>query len=730
MLFFNHRLNRAARMFSVSALLLVPALAASAQAPACPAVPEHEATTLADKAYGQHRYESAEDLYQSDLGKHAGDSNLTIRLIDTLLHENKTGQAAALTNTLLAADPHSAAALTAQAEVQLRQGEPWAALQTLDVAGAADPCYARAHLVRSHALRIDSMYATERAELQTAYDIDPTDPDIQFAWLSIDSSARDVENTSRSLTEMKDLDPDLRQKAEANVRTLLPQISENSQTCQVVPNIASATLPMQPTMSDARHVDGYRLEVELPQGKLKLLVDTAASGLYISKAVADQNGFKAGLGDPPGTVRADKVRIGPLEFHDCLVGVSETPFQNKGDGFIGTDVFSNWLITIDHRLARINLAPLPALPSILPGNRLTGPEFAGYTPVYHRRQYLMVPLTFGNNSRKLFILATGMRYSAMTSATAHSLSKMTVNFTNTEETAQGTRVNFFREVFDMHLGNLPQIHQGHILEFDPGNVSHNAGLQIAGMLGLDILQPLNLQIDYRDGLVKFDNPVIEPGSATPPTMIASNSTALPDGAALTCTPFSQQDRPTNSTIQAQVTGTLEAGHLKPGKEVFVKVMHGVTYPDCTLEADSILYGHVTAATAAKNAGGSELSIAFDHGECSGHGKRALPLNLIGIVGPPDASSRRIHDDVPDAKVSGGGRSISGAAAELIDMEDENLNPTGTPHTVHPGIVVRMPNVTLDPQGGPACSARITNTSRSVQLGTGSELILTMSAPGA
>jgi hypothetical protein len=57
--------------------------------------------------------------------------------------------------------------------------------------------------------------------------------------------------------------------------------------------------------------------------------------------------------------------------------------------------------------------------------------------------------------------------------------------------------------------------------------------------------------------------------------------------------------------------------------------------------------------------------------------------------------------------------------------DEELNPGGPPHTIHPGIVVNIPKVKLEPEGGPGCSARLTSTSRSVELGPGSQLLLTM-----
>ena len=491
-------------MNAIGALLLLSATSLCAQAPACPAVADRPSTP-ASAAYSDGNYGVAEGLYEQALAKTPNDAQASAALVRTLLHEDKVAQAAAQAKTGLDANPQSAQALTALAEVELRQGEPALAMETLDQATAAGRCYARTHLIRSRALRIDSMYASERKELQTAYDIDPTDPDIQNEWSRVVSPAQEIEGTDQALATQKDIDAATRQKAEATVQSLLPLLIETSQTCRVLPNLPSATLPMQATFADPKHIDGYRLEADFAQGKAKLIVDSAASGLFISKALADLNGFKQGANDPPGTARVDSFRVGPLEFRDCLVGVTDDPIAGRADGFIGTDIFAPWLITLDYRNAKLILAPLPPRAGDLPGDRTIPPELADFTPVYHRRQYLLVPLTFGNKSRKLFILATGMRFSAMTSPVAHSLSKMTVNFTNTEQTANGGKAQFYREVFDMQLGSLPQLHQGHILELDPTIIDRNAGFEIAGMLGLDVLQPLKLQLDYRDGLVKFES---------------------------------------------------------------------------------------------------------------------------------------------------------------------------------------------------------------------------------
>ena len=307
---------------------------------------------------------------------------------------------------------------------------------------------------------------------------------------------------------------------------------------------------------------------------------------------------------------------------------------------------------------------------------------------------------------------------------------MKVNFTNTEQTATGGKVQFYREIFDMQLAHLAQIHQGHILELDPTAINRNAGFQISGMLGLDVLQPLTVHLDYRDGLVKFESVNTE---VTPvfskSTMIASASPSPGgDNSAPSCQPRDTIDRPLNVTIQAAVTGGLDSSHLKPGKEVWVKVLNGYVYPGCTLDPDSILYGRVMSSSSSKNPDASELSLLFDHGDCTGKGKKQLSLRLIGLLAPPSNDSRHMHEDLP-TELRGGGRDVSQTISNgLVNAYDENLNPGGAPHTVHPGVVIRMPNVKLEPEGGPGCSAKISGPVRNIQLGTGAQLILTMSGP--
>ena len=411
-----------------------------AQSSSCVPTAPHAAAP-AEVAYGQGKFDTAESLYMQAVLQDPHNIALSAALVRTLLRQDKVADAATLANKTLADNPNSAAALTSSAEVEYRKGAPWLAMETLDVAVKADPCDARAHLIRSRILRIDSMYASERRELQTAYDLDPEDPDIKHAWLHIDSPAYDIKSTENALATMNNVDADLREKAMASVHALMGQLTENSQTCKSSPIADTVALPLMPVFQDMKHITGYQLEVQFAEGKTKLQVDTAASGLYISRALADANGFQRAAGDPANTVRVTSVHIGPLEFRDCMMGISDTPFPDKGSGFIGTDVFAPYLITLNYPEAKLELAPLPAIPTEqgtdLPGDRYTGAGLREYSPVYHRLQYLLVPVMLNKKERKLFLLDSGIRLSAMTLEVAHSISATKVNFTNPVQTVFG-----------------------------------------------------------------------------------------------------------------------------------------------------------------------------------------------------------------------------------------------------------------------------------------------------
>jgi tetratricopeptide (TPR) repeat protein len=714
---------RSLSLFSVAFLLSAGSV--FAQAAVCSEAPAHEVTP-AEAAYGQGKYEVAESLYLQALLAKPDDLELNSALVHTLLHEGRIADAWARANKAATDAPRSAGALTSLAEVQLRQGQPWLAAQTLDSAAAADPCYARVHLIRSRILRIDSMYASERAELQAAYQIDPTNPDIRRSWQHTVNPANDIVRIAESLATMPNLEPEIREKASASATAMMSLLSENSQTCQSAPIGAPVTLPLLASYETVKQINSYKIAVDFPKGKARLTVDTAASGLYISRTLAESLGLQHAERAPAGTVQADTIRIGALEFRNCMVGVSDAPFAPGVEGFIGTDVFAPYLVSLNFPQAKLELEPLPRRPAdqknaeqknALPGDRSFGPGMQSYTPVYHKNQYLLVPVMIDKKDRRLFVLDTGIRLSTMTPEVAHSVSSTRLNFTNSVATVSGSKLQIYRDSFDLQFANLSLDHKDHILEFDPSTIEQSAGMEVAGMLGFDILQSLVIHIDYRDGLVGFDSPA----SGSSPAVVAPASSSS-DGKAPACDQYLNQngDHQLSSAILGGIVGGLDSKHLKAGQSIQVKVLRDWIAPSCALTKGVALYGHVLAATASKSPGGSELAVVFDHGDCSGRPKQELSLRIVGVVGGDTAYSG-VHNAMP-TEVHGGARSISTTAASMGAASDEDMNG---PSLIHTGAVVGAPHLKLVPEGGPQCSAMLTSEQPSVHLGTDMKLVLTM-----
>jgi hypothetical protein len=220
----------------------------------------------------------------------------------------------------------------------------------------------------------------------------------------------------------------------------------------------------------------------------------------------------------------------------------------------------------------------------------------------------------------------------------------------------------------------------------------------------------------------------QPAQAKPATSGQETTPVPPSGSAParaayqpTCPPNAAASIPMSATIVAKVTGPMDSGHLKVGKEFWVTVQEAIAYPGCKLSAGSAIYGHVTSALSQKSSPTSELSLAFDHADCEDHGKKEMKLWLIGLIGPAEVDAR-LHDDLPMGELTK--KRSANTATKISTFTDFKLNPGGAPNTVHPGIVLGMPKLKLDVQGGPACSsARISSTDHTAVLELGSNLIL-------
>ena len=281
-------------------------------------------------------------------------------------------------------------------------------------------------------------------------------------------------------------------------------------------------------------------------GKHKRLeLDTGASGLLISRGSAISAGLipeaeikTGGLGDrgpaDAYVTHVDNIRIGDMEFRNCVVRVLEKRSALDVDGLIGSDVFRNYLVTIDTPSRELRLAPLPSLPNQapkpaglatggegeIPSNTGTGaeprpaprdryvpPEMKDWARVYRIGHHLIVPtylvLPTGVSSGppKLFILDTGASTPLISPAAAREVTHVESNDRMHIHGING-EVKDVKQADDLTI-QFAGVRQRMVgtTSIDTSGISKNVGLEISGFIAFPTLSELILTIDYRDDLL-------------------------------------------------------------------------------------------------------------------------------------------------------------------------------------------------------------------------------------
>lgn len=704
------------RLTSQVAALLCSCTAMLAQGVVCPNR-TNSTPDPAEVAFAHGDITGAQQLFQQELLHQPQDSQLIAGMTRTWLSLGKLQQAAETIQPALQSSPQSAPLLAALADVQLAEGQPWLAQESLNRAAEIDPCSVRVWLLRSKIDRLDSMHATERADVARAHTIDPSDPETLRMWNRIVTPSNDLTNAEDYLRTAKNVDPQLLKTIKESEATTLQQLSENTQTCKGYPEQSGASLPLLPSLQDPKHIDGYQLGVDFGGTKVTLSLDTVASGFYITRSLAERSGLTYRAGDPANTVYAEKVQVGPLTFRDCVVGVSEVPLPNKLAGFMGTDLFAQYLIELNFLQAKLLLNPLPKVDALLPGDRSQSPEVSSYSPMYHRLQYLLVPVTLNGKERRLFALDSGIRLSAISLPVAHLADPKRHGFTSSVKTVSGATIQTYNDSFDLAFAHQQVHSQEGLLELDSDSIDKATGMSIGGLIGLDILQEAVLSLDYRDGLVQVKLPSFGDTLASARNGLVSKaggSTTAPAA----CTRRLPQEVQSNLTIVASNTGMLDVHQLKAGQTVALKVERAWETDGCRLEPAALIHGHVVSVEPGHDPEPAHLGFVFDRAECFGKREQTMPLRLISLAAGPNASSN-IDQTLPTAVLSGGSRNINDAVATTHNGEfdfGEKSVPLKT------GSVQGLPAISLE-TAGPACSAVLTGSGSTLRLGAGTHWML-------
>lgn len=447
------------------------------------------------------------------LGADAGD---TVALGRKALRNDGVATAWKMAQQATNDTPDSAAAHEFAGEVLFRRGEFAQAEAEFRQAAKLDANFALAWWGLARVSECSSLYKTAAEYFRRAYTLDPKDPRIVRDWairLSVQQQAEALEKYSSmagrgdSGADLEDLQQRLQFARVVRGRALT--VLESPYKATVIPLAA---------LVEKNHMRTYGLQVNLNGSLMNLVLDTGANGIAIPRRAADQAGVTRlsqatmrGFGDnarPSGGYRgvARRLRIADVEYRDALINVVDQDSVGPADGLIGTNLFGEFLVTVDFAGRELRLNPLPGFhPGDNPIQDRTIPAgLEKAAQIYRLGTLLLIPARVNGSREALFVIDTGADRSLISYDLAAEVSKL-----SRETKLRMTGVN--GQVADLYqtgavllqFAGFEQRNLG-MTSVDTWEQSRRLGTEISGFLGLPVLDLFTLTIDYRDGLVNFE----------------------------------------------------------------------------------------------------------------------------------------------------------------------------------------------------------------------------------
>jgi cytochrome c-type biogenesis protein CcmH/NrfG len=489
----------------------------------------------ADKALLAGDSSKAEGLYRTALGSHPGDVEGTIGLVHALLGEQKVAEAADVVKAALAASPNSAAFITLRGEIEFRSGELWLVEPTVVSSYKLDPCNPRTRLLFARYAAANSRYATARQQILMAHQLDPEDPEIRAEWIETLPLEQRINEQEAYLSEPRGDDPLTLGMKKSALDRWKKEAAAPAGACRLVSKTPDAEIPFVRLMFNMEHMRAFGLEVGLNSATARMEFSTGQSGFTVYRSVAERAGLKKVTAPEPGAfpgakptyeAHADSIKLGGLEFQDCTVTVidSNSPFDD-GDGMIGTDVFEDFLVTLDYPMRKLQLGALPARPGDAAGansaletrgsddfaaladhwrtDRVASPETKDFTQLYRAGHNVILPTLISGQKIKLMILDTAAGATSISPDAAREAGK--VHFISPPQfgPSAGPDKLLVADEVNFNFAHFSQKLNG-VVAFDTAMASKATGMEISGTIGANTLYLLTIHIDYRDGMLKLD----------------------------------------------------------------------------------------------------------------------------------------------------------------------------------------------------------------------------------
>jgi thioredoxin-like negative regulator of GroEL len=363
----------------------VEPLSLPAQTP-CPMY-QHPPASEASKRLRAGDYPRAESLFRASLLREAHDEAAFARdsagLVDTLTTEGRTREAVDQASSALAQFPTDGVLLDAYGRIRLTRGEMPSAGEAFASARKHAPCDPRIAYDFARYLHLAADYAREREELLRATALEPGNAAIAYELRRL---TRTRQEQVQDLNERAAASP---ADNEIKAAVALEQFHDRGDCREAMPG-SDQVIPLSAVGPKVEGIYAAAIDARLGKRTIRLELDTGASGITISRAVAGLAGVQTealigvgGLGSQGGGSVAlghvPDLQIGLLKLQNCAVQVAEGTLVSDVDGTIGADVFAAFLITLDVQARQLRLSSLPALPSN--GKAFPDPELANHPPL-------------------------------------------------------------------------------------------------------------------------------------------------------------------------------------------------------------------------------------------------------------------------------------------------------------------------------------------------------------
>ena len=526
------RLNvRTASVILLFSLLAVEAATAQTPASGKPLCTVQQVTeTDADRALRRRDYPGADTLYRAQLAAATTEDArvaATAGIIRTQLGAGQLNEALAAAKKNAADYPRNAVLQDVLGEVYFRRGEANEAAFAWNDSMKLDNCNPRIHYDFARFLRLNGMYASEQVQLDKAHILSPQDNTFRRA--AAPSVQITAEDRIARMTERLESGQLSAEERDSLQRAIDVARAQSKGSCEIVRPVESTKFPIVSISNGPQDMYAAGLELQLNGHKKRFEIDTGASGLMISRSAAASAGIigeaeirGGGVGDNGPTkellAHVDSLRIGELEFHNCLVRVFDKRNVLQVDGLIGPDVFSSWVVTLDIPSREVRLGPLPKPPydtaqttgldtagggentQAVPRDRYIAPEMKDWTPVFRYGHDLIFLTNIGKAPQKLFIMDTGAATTIISKTAAKEVTG--VGGSNARVRGISGEVENVSEADNLmiifaHVGSPLR----GVLAIDTSNLGLGSGVEISGLIGFETLRELIVSIDYRDNLV-------------------------------------------------------------------------------------------------------------------------------------------------------------------------------------------------------------------------------------